>query len=198
MRRTLTFSTILALLFMLGCAGADNTNTVSNANNANSATRTTNANGNAGATTAALSEAERKFMADAAQGGMAEVELGRMAAERGANPSVKQFGQRMVDDHTKAGDELKQLAARKGVTLPTEVNPEQKELRDKLSKLSGAAFDREYMKAMVEDHEKVVKAFQDEAGDGADSDVKAFASKTLPTLQQHLQLARETNKKVNP
>lgn len=194
MRRTLTFSTLLGLLLMFGCTGADNTNTVSDVRNVNGA-----ANGNnKSATNAALTDADRKFMTNAAQGGMAEVELGRLATERASSPAVKQFGQRMVDDHSKANDELKQLAARNNVSLPNEVNSEQKEMKDKLSKLSGAAFDREYMKGMVEDHEKDVREFQEQTEKASGADVKAFASKTLPVLQQHLQLARETNKKVNP
>jgi putative membrane protein len=145
-----------------------------------------------------LSSEDRAFLTEAAQGGMAEVEMGRLATERASNPAVKQFGQRMVDDHSKANDELKQVAARKGVTLPTALDSEHRDKMERLSKLSGAAFDREYMKEMVADHDKDVKEFQKESERATDPDVKAFASKTLPTLEQHLELAGETNKKVNP
>ena len=126
---------------------------------------------------------------------MEEVELGRLAAQKGQSPDVKKFGQKMVDDHSKAGDELKQLASRKGVTLPTEMKAEQKADKDKLTKLSGADFDKEYMSMMVEDHDKDVKDFQTEASGGGDADVKAFASKTLPTLQEHQKMAKDIKSK---
>ena len=137
-----------------------------------------------------------KFANEAAQGGMAEVELGRLAAQKAADPSVRAFGQRMVADHSKAAAELKTLAARKGMQLPNEINSEQKSELDKLAKLSGAEFDKEYMSAMLKDHEDDVKAFETQSKEGNDSDVKAFAGKTLPTLQEHLQMAREAAQKV--
>ena len=89
-----------------------------------------------------------------AKGGMAEVELGKLAAEKASSDAVKQFGQRMVDDHSKANDELKALAQNKKITLPTEIGPEEKALRDRLVKLSGPAFDQAYMKAMLNDHSR--------------------------------------------
>lgn len=137
-----------------------------------------------------------KFASEATQGGMAEVELGRLAAQKAADPSVREFGQRMVADHTKAGAELKALATRKGLQVPTEMNSDQKSEMDKLSKLSGSEFDKEYMSAMVKDHEDDVKAFETQSKDGNDADVKAFAAKTLPTLQEHLQMARSAAQKV--
>ncbi len=136
------------------------------------------------------------FMNEAAPGGMAEVELGRMAASQGMSKEVKAFGQKMVEDHSKANQELMQLAQQKKVMLPPDVMPKHKETMAKLSKLKGADFDREYVKAMVEDHEKDVAAFDNEAKTGADADVKAFATKTLPTLQMHLQMIREIGSKM--
>ncbi len=136
------------------------------------------------------------FMNDAAPGNMAEVELGRLAVKQGASKEVKQFGQKMIDDHSKAGQELMKVAQQKNVTLPPDVLPIHKEALAKLSKLSGADFDREYVKAMVEDHEKDVAAFDATAKTAADADVKAFATKTLPTLQMHLQMIREIGSKM--
>jgi putative membrane protein len=130
------------------------------------------------------------FMNDAAPGGMAEVELGKMAASKAQNAEVKAFGQKMVDDHSKAGEELKQLAAQKKVTLPPDVLPAHKQLMEKLSKLSGAEFDKEYVAAMVEAHEKDVAAFENVSKTAADADVKAFATKTLPTLKMHLEMIK--------
>lgn len=137
-----------------------------------------------------------KFAAKAAQGGRAEVEMGRMAAQRGSDPAVKAFGQRMVDDHSKANDELKSVAAKNNITLPGEMSAMQKTEMDKLSKLSGAAFDKAYLSLMVKDHEKDVKEFQMQATGGTNADIKNFASTTLPTLQSHLQMARDTAAKV--
>ena len=137
-----------------------------------------------------------KFTNEAAQGGMAEVQLGRLAAEKATDPSVREFGQRMIADHSRANAELKTLAAKKGMQLPNEVNSDQKSMMDKLSKLSGAEFDKEYMSAMLKDHEDDVKAFETQSKDGNDADVKSFAAKTLPTLQEHLQMARNAAQKV--
>lgn len=136
------------------------------------------------------------FAKEAAQGGMAEVQIGRLASERASNPAVKQFGQQMVEDHTKAGSELTQVAARKNIQLPGDLKSEDKSEQDKLSKLSGADFDKEYVDFMVKDHEHDVEDFQEQANKGNDADVKAFASKTLPVLQHHLQMIRDIKSKM--
>ena len=128
------------------------------------------------------------FMNAAAPGGMAEVELGKMAAEKAINADVKAFAQKMVDDHSKANEELKKLAEQKNVKLPPDVMPTHKELIDKLSKLNGAEFDKEYVKAMIEAHKKDVTAFENASKTAGDADVKEFATKTLPTLKMHLEM----------
>jgi putative membrane protein len=137
--------------------------------------------------------ADEAFVTKAAKGGMAEVELGKLAAEKASTDAVKQFGQRMVDDHGKANDELKALAQSKNITLPSEIGPEEKALRDRLVKLSGSAFDQAYMKAMVSDHVKDVNEFRMESKSGKDPEVKAWAAKTLPTLEEHLKMARDAS-----
>lgn len=134
-----------------------------------------------------------KFWMEAAQGGMTEVELSNLALQKSQSEEVKTFAQMMVDDHTKANEELKMLAQNKNVTLPTEMNAKQMAMKDKLNGLSGDAFDREYMKMMVKDHDKTVKLFQKQADSGKDEEVKAFAAKTLPTLQSHQSKARAMN-----
>ncbi len=136
------------------------------------------------------------FMNDAAPGGMAEVELGKLAASKAQNAEVKAFAQKMVEDHSKAGEELKALAAQKKVTLPTDVLPTHKEIMAKLSKLSGADFDKEYVTAMVAAHEKDVAAFENVSKTAADADVKAFAAKTLPTLKMHLEMIKGMAEKM--
>ena len=140
--------------------------------------------------------ADHKFVQEAAIGGMAEVELGKLAEQNASSDQVKSFGKRMVDDHGKANDELKTLAQNKNITLPTDLDAKHKALRDRLSKLHGAEFDKAYMQAMLQDHKKDVNEFRHESTSAADPDVKSFAAKTLPTLEEHLRLAQDTNKAV--
>jgi len=139
------------------------------------------------ATTSKLSMSDQRFVKNAAQGNKAEVELGRLASERGSSDTVKQLGQKMVADHGKASDELAQLAQHRGVMLPTGLDAKHKRLYDRLAKLSGDQFDREWVKDMARDHDKDVKAFQKEAQKAKDPDVKGWAAKTLPVIQQHQQ-----------
>ena len=145
---------------------------------------------------AKLSSSDRKFVTEALKGGMAEVELGKLASERASSDAVKQFGKRMADDHGKAGDELKTLAQGKGITPPSALEAKDAQLRDRLAKLAGAEFDRAYVDAMVKDHRKDVKDFQREADKAKDPDVKSFASKTLPTLQDHLKQVEDLQTQV--
>ena len=126
------------------------------------------------------------FAMKAAQGGMAEVKMGQLAADKATNPDVKAFGQQMVDDHTKANNDLKSVAQAENMTLPTDVNAKQQAMYDRLSKMSGPAFDKMYVNGMVKDHVEDVRDFQKEATAGQDPQVKNFASTTLPVLQGHL------------
>ena len=125
-----------------------------------------------------------------------EVELGKIAAEKGSHQRVKEFGKRMQADHGKANEQLKKIASSKGVDLPTQPSGEHKSTMDKLTKLSGAEFDREYMDAMVDDHKEDIEKFQTQADKGKDPDLKKFASDTLPVLKKHLELAQSTQKQV--
>lgn len=141
-----------------------------------------------------LSAADKNFVMKAAEGGLAEVQLGQLATQNAQSDEVKQFGQRMVDDHTKANDQLKQVAEQKGVTLPTDLSAKDKAEKDRLSKLKGEQFDRAYMQHMVMDHKKDVAEFKKESTSAKDSDVKNFASQTLPTLEDHLKQAQQVEK----
>lgn len=144
-----------------------------------------------------MKSADAKFAAKAAQGGMAEVQLGQLAAQKASNADVKAFGQQMVDDHTKANDQLKSVATKENMTLPSTLDSKDQALMTKLQGLSGADFDKTYMKAMVKDHKEDVKEFQKEADKGKDPQIKNFASQTLPTLQQHLTKAESVAGTVN-
>jgi len=139
---------------------------------------------------------DHTFVTHAAMGGLAEVKLGTLATQKASSADVKAFGQQMVDDHSKANTELKQLASSKGMTLPSDVDAKDQSKYDRLSKLSGAEFDRAYMNEMVSDHRKDVSEFRTESQSGSDPDLKAWAAKTLPTLEHHLQMAESTDAKV--
>lgn len=137
---------------------------------------------------ATLSHADMKFVKAAAQGGIAEVKLGELATKNGASDGVKQFGQKMVDDHSKANDDLKQVATNKGITLPSDMDAKSKATMAKLEKLHGAAFDAAYIKDMKMDHRKDIAEFRKEASNGKDADVKSFASRTLPVIEEHYKM----------
>jgi len=149
-----------------------------------------------GQTKSPASSPDMAFAKEAAIGGMAEVDLGNLAQQKASSADVKQFGQRMATDHAKANDELKQWASSKSVTLPAEIDAKHKATHDRLAKLSGDAFDKAYMHDMVMDHQHDVAAFRKESTSGKDADLKAWAGKTLPTLEDHLKLAQQTDKAV--
>jgi putative membrane protein len=134
-----------------------------------------------------LSAQDRRFMMEAAKGGAMEVKFGYLGEQRGSTPGVKSFSHRLVDDHTKANDELMELARQKGLALPAE-NPEV--TPQDLTTKTGSDFDREFARVAISDHEKDIAEFEKEANSGRDPDVKAWASKTLPTLRAHLDGAK--------
>jgi putative membrane protein len=138
---------------------------------------------------------DKKFIEEAAQGGMAEIQLAELALKNASSDSVKEMAQHIAEDHSKANEELKTIAAQKSVTLPSDVSMKHKQLAEKLSKLTGAEFDKEYTKAMIEDHKKDVMSFEKASKKADDVDLKAFAAKTLPTLKHHLEMAQSNDPK---
>jgi putative membrane protein len=131
------------------------------------------------------------FVQKAARGGLAEVELGQLAVQKASSDEVKKFGQRMVDDHSKANDQLKEVAAKEHIDVPQDMTAKDKATKARLEKLSGAKFDKAYMKDMVKDHQKDVAEFERESKMAKDPAVKRFAEQTLPTLKEHLQEAQK-------
>jgi putative membrane protein len=150
----------------------------------------------ASASATTMDPADSDFMMKAAQGGLAEVDMGNMASSKATNADVKKFGDHMVTDHSKANEELKQLAATKGVTLPTTVSDEEKKDMDAMTAKEGKEFDKAYIDDMVKDHEKDVAEFEKASKEAKDADLKAWATKTLPTLKKHLEMAKDAQKKV--
>lgn len=211
MKKLFFTNTVLALavVALTGCPG-DATNTTVNTTNSRTNTTVSNANttnsnmaivvnSNSNMTNSNMNMGNSMsdtttpsgFMAEAAKGGMKEIELSKLILNKTTkNNEVRDFAQKMVADHTKASSELKALAAKKNVTLPTQLDPEQVSMASDIGKLSGDDLDKEYVDAMVEAHEKDVSLFKAQSANGTDPDAKAFAAKTLPTLQMHLDMIK--------
>ncbi len=141
---------------------------------------------------------DEAFVRAAARGGLSEVKLGKLAMDQGSNEAVKAFGTRMVAEHTKAGDELKEAAKEENIGLPTDLTAKDQATYDTLSKLNGAEFDQAYAQDMVKDHQQDLRDFQREANHGNDDVIRGFASETVPMIQQHLDQAKEMLKAVSP
>jgi putative membrane protein len=141
-------------------------------------------------------EDDADWAVEAADGGMMEVKLGQLAQQNASSPAVKEFGRMMMTDHQKGNDELMAIAGRKNITLPAALGKEHQDKYDDLAKKQGADFDKAYTEYMVDDHEEDIDEYQKEANDGKDADLKAFAAKTVPILQHHLDMAKQARDKV--
>jgi putative membrane protein len=136
---------------------------------------------------------DARFAREAAMDGMMEVELGRIAVQKSSNDKVKQFGQRMIDDHSMGGDELKGIASKNNFKIPSQLDERHKAIAGMYANMSGTELDRAYMREIVRDHQTDIAEFQKEANNGLNSDLKSWATTTLPKLQEHLRIARETD-----
>jgi putative membrane protein len=139
--------------------------------------------------------ADKEFVTKAARGGMAELNLSELAARHTRNPRVVEFARLMIAAHTQANRELIALANRKGIALPEKMDEKHQKLWDKLAKMDGDEFDHAYTEGMLKDHEEAVQLFEKESKEGKDEALKGWASRTLPTLKKHLDLARNISKK---
>lgn len=131
------------------------------------------------------------FVKRAAQGGMTEVELGKIAAEKGQSQDVKDFGNRMVKDHSKANDQLKEVAAKMSAAVPSKVNSKHKSMIDKLAGMSGAEFDKAYVQAMVKDHQEDIAEFEKAGKEVQNADLKKFIEDTIPVMKEHLEMIKK-------
>jgi putative membrane protein len=206
---------LLAIVAMLvfACKNESNTNTASTdttstyntsssttsttATDTSATTSTTGTGGTMAVTsTAPLSKSDQDFAMKAAAGGQMEVDLGQIASSKATSNDVKDFANRMVTDHGKAGDELKSLASQKGLTLPATPSAEETKTSNDLGKKTGAAFDKAYMSDMVKDHEKDAKEFEKASKSVKDPDLKNWATQTLTVVQDHLKMAKDVNGKL--
>ncbi len=185
----------LVFLLALGMMsiGCSNTNKAATPDNS-SAQPASNPN----SSTSANANPDQDFINKAAQGNRAEIQLGQLVAGKTKNPSVKQFAQMMVKDHTDALSKLQLVAQSKNLTLPDSMADDAKDLESKLSKDQGKQLDKDYMAGMVQDHQQDVQEFQDATQNLKDPDIKQWATSTLPTLQKHLSKAKQIDAKVNP
>ena len=183
-----------------GTGGTGDASTSATGQSGTSGSSQAGTTGQAGATASgsdatSLSRSDKKMLMDMAQANMAEIEEARLAQSKSQSEQVKNFAQQMIDDHTKALDDIKQLAQTKGVTLPTDLDSSHKAMTRKLSSLSGDAFDRSYMaKAGVADHKKVHGMLNQAQARAKDPELKALAARTLPVVDQHLNSAQQLNK----
>ena len=192
----LTMAVTCAAALSLPTAAQTTTNPQTQGSSDTHGTQSTQKDPATAGTSGQVTAADKAFVLEAAQGGIMEVELGKIASEKGVSADVKQFGQRMVTDHSKANEQLMTLAKQKNITIPEHAGDKHKAEIDRFSKLSGQAFDRAYMQHMVKDHQKDVKAFHQQATGGKDPQIQEFAKTTLPTLQDHLEEAERIAKQV--
>jgi putative membrane protein len=174
------FAVALAVSVLQACSGTK-TSSTSDTTVKTDSTKTTTVKADS-----SVMMTDTTFAAKAAVGGMAEVALGKMAAAKGIDSKVKDFGKMMVMDHSKANNELMAIAKAKNIALPTALDAEHQAKSDSLNKLTGKDFDKAYVKAMVEDHQKTLDLMKGEAANGKDAELKGFATKTAPVVQTHL------------
>src|SRR5688572_29862896 len=187
-KKLVAFPLLFSVLVMACNDGGDSSTTTDSAT-----TTTTDTTAGAGTTANQVGETDRTFLMDVASGGMHEVELGRVAQEAASHERVKNFANMMIQDHTNANNELKGISSTKNVMLPDSMMTKHREHLESMRSKTGRAFDKAYMQMMVQDHNETISKFQDAANNAQDPDVKAFASKTLPVLQKHLDSAKAIN-----
>ncbi len=200
MKKLSIASLILGTIIFSACNGNSSTSGSMNSDSTASTTMSSDSNKMASSTDtskmAMVSDEVKNFSKDVAADGMFEVEMGKIAMKNAGTQSVKDFGQMMVNDHTKINDELKALAAKKMVDLPQTVTADQQKTIDKMSKETGKTFDKDYVPMMVDGHKNAIAAFKSAGDKITDSDYKDFILKTMPTLQKHLDAIQAIRKKM--
>lgn len=196
MKKIAVILAMVAMVFFIdACSSTRSTGSTGNSGTGTTSTGTNTAGENVGSTTTGAS-VNREFVDNAASGGMMEVELGTIALERASSQEVKDLARHIMDDHTKANEQLKSIAAKENIPVPGVLKDDQRDNIDKLSKLSGSDFDKEYVDLMVKDHKDDIKEFEDMAQNAQSPGLKAFAQQTLPVLRDHLQMAQTVQSKL--
>ncbi len=188
----------LLLVLFIACKsettdGLPNTETTGTSQSPSTATSDPTTTGATGGTSSTVTPVDKEWVTTAGMAGLAEVQMGNLALQNAQNADVKAFAQRMITDHTKSNEELQQLVSAKGLTLPAQLDGEHKAAVDHLTGLTGAEFDKAYMQHMVADHNTAVAHFSKNV---EDADIKGYATKSLPVLQEHAALAKTVAGKV--
>ena len=187
-----TFMTLAVVATLWGCGSksTDTTDTTEFADSTNEAM----ADGAASDSSSAAVADDAEFAVAAANGGMAEVALSKIAEEKATDPKVKEFAKQMITDHSKANEELKTLATSKNITLPSAPNEEKQKVASDLGAKSGSDFDKAYISQMKKDHDETVKLFEDAQKEVKDTELKAFIDKTLPVIKSHAEHVKSMDK----
>lgn len=143
-----------------------------------------------------MNQQDKQFVTMVAKANRGEIEMGNFAQQHASNDEVKQFAQLMVTDHTNAGQQLKSWASQSNVTLPSGLTAQDNSTKASLSSASGSQFDKQYIQSQLQDHKKVIAAFEKEVQQGQDPQLKQFAEKTLPVLQDHVRIAEDVAGKL--
>jgi putative membrane protein len=206
MQRLLHLLAVSALAVSVGCTQQRGSEKASETGDTSRQTGTAEDRGGAAATapadqkaiadTSKLTQDDRQFVKEAAQGGMLEVQLGQLALEKSKNDEVKQLAQRIIDDHQQANQRLQNIASAKQIDSPTQLDRQHQEQISKLQNLSGPRFDKAYVQGLVQDHTKDIAEFRSHSNSTQDAALKDFTTSTLPTLEQHLQQSKEVSAKL--
>jgi putative membrane protein len=194
MKNLFSYCTAFALgLASLGCNNSGQEDSAKDAKDSNSAKIDSSAKSNqpVASVPVSVTKDDAQFVVNAASGGMMEVQFGQLAQQKGMAKDVKDFGAMMEKDHTNLGDKLKTVATAKNITVPTALTPDQQKEMDNLQKKDGKDFDKAYISMMVDDHKKDIKEFENQAKNGSDADIRAFADSSLHTLKMHLSEAEK-------
>ncbi|HEU5053596.1 MAG TPA: DUF4142 domain-containing protein [Hanamia sp.] len=199
MKKVSIATTIAAAIILGACNGNSNSSsTTDSTTNTMSSSSDTGMNtmNNSDTAHATVSQDAINFVQEAATGGMMEVQLGNIAQKNSNNKDIKDYGKMLADDHSSANDKLKDIASKKNITVPNSVTSDQQDKIDKLSKETGTTFDKDFISMAVDDHQNDIDKFKKAEDNIQDADLKDFIAKTLPTLQKHLDKAKEIKKKM--
>ncbi len=196
---SIAFGFLAVSTFFIACGGNDDTKDdgTTDVSNTDVSTATTDSTATSRNNMNQTTVAAPDFVMKAASGGLMEVSLAKMAQQKAKNQRVKNFAKMLLQDHTKANNELKGIASSKSITVPSEMMAEHKSHVDEMSKMSGNDFEKHYMSMMVNDHQKDVSDYQNASQNVSDAEIKSFAAKTLPVLQKHLDSAQSINGSMN-
>lgn len=196
--KKLSIATIIAgAMIFSACNGNTNsTSTTDSTNTMSSSDTSMNTMNNTDTSKATVDQNAVDFAQEAASGGMMEVQVGNLAQKDSKNKAIQEYGKMLVDDHTSANNDLKDIASKKNINLPTTVTSDQQDKIDKLSKETGSDFDKDFISMAIDDHQNDIDKFKKAGENITDQDLKDFIVKTLPTLQKHLDKAKEIKKKM--